>query len=166
MAGKENRAFKINIIDVLITLMIVCVLAVGTIMLASAFGVNASADDEGKTIEYVVQFKGIRKEFGDNIIKGDIVVDAQKRHNLGTVIEVREPEVYEQEVYDEETKTMKMATNPDFITLEIKVSAPGYIDEEMYYLAESDKEIGVGTFLYIHTPDFCGSGYISSMIVK
>ncbi|MBE6680339.1 MAG: DUF4330 family protein [Ruminococcaceae bacterium] len=166
MAEQSNKSFRFNIIDVLITIVIVVALALFVMIMANSFGVNASTDKENKTIEYTVQFKGIRAEFADNIKVNTTVVDGQKRHNLGKIVSVSDPELYQTEVYDEETRSMKLATNPDYITVEIKVSADGYLDDGMYYLKESDKEIGVGTFLYIHLPDFCGSGYVSAMKVK
>ncbi len=166
MAEQEKKAFRFNIIDAFITVAIVAVLALFIMIMASSFGVNASTDKENKTIEYTVQFKGIRAEFGDNIIVGNTVVDGQKRHNLGKIVKVSEPMVYETEVYDEESRSMKLAQNPDYITVEVTVSADGYVDDGMFFLKESDKEIGVGTYLYIHLPNFCGAGYISAMNVK
>lgn len=166
MAEQEKKAFRFNIIDALITVAIVAVLAVFVMIMASSFGVNASTEKDNKTVEYTLQFKGIRAEFGDNVSVGSTVVDGQKRHNLGKVVRVLEPTAYQTEVYDEESRSMKLATNPDYITLEIVVSADGYIDDEMIFLKDSDKEIGVGTFLYIHLPNFCGGGYISAMNVK
>ena len=61
---------------------------------------------------------------------------------------------------------MKLGLNPDYVTVEITVRADGYEDDEMYFLSESDKEIGVGTYIYLHLPNFCGGGYISAMSVK
>ncbi len=166
MAEKEKKSFRFNAIDALITIAIALVLSLFVMIMASSFGVNASVDKENKDIEYTLQFKGIRIEFADNMRVGETIVDAQKRHNLGKIIKIGDAMPYQTEVYDEESRTMKMATNPDYVTLEIVVKADGYIDDEMIYLAESDKEIGVGTFVYIHTPNFCGSGYISAMNVK
>lgn len=161
MADNEKKAFKINIIDVIITVIIVAVLAVGTIMIASAFGFS-SKDKEVGTVEYVIQFKGVMDDFADNVKKGDEIVDSQKRHVLGKVKETKY-EVYNTEVYNEETRELQIAENPDYITLEVTVTADAYVSEQMIFLTESEKEIGVGTFLYIHAPDFCGGGYISAM---
>ncbi len=166
MAEREKRAFKFNIIDAFITVAIAAALALFVMIMASSFGVNASTDKENKVIEYTIQLKGIRAEFGDNFDLGSTVVDGQKRHNLGKIVRISEPEIYETEVYDEESRSMKLGLNPDYVTVEITVRADGYEDDEMYFLSESDKEIGVGTYIYLHLPNFCGGGYISAMSVK
>lgn len=166
MADQEKRAYRFNLIDAFITIAIVAALSLFAIIMVSSFGVNASTDKENKTIEYTIQFKGIRAEFGDNIKVGNTVVDGQKRHNLGKIVSVSEPMVYQNEVYDEESRSLKLAFNPDYITVEVTVRAEGYEDDQMFFLSESDKEIGVGTYLYIHLPNFCGGGYISAMSVK
>lgn len=160
----EKKAFRINIIDVLITLVIIAVVSVGVLMLANAFDVNAS-DDGTVAVEYTVQFKRIRDEFSDNIHVGDAVIDAQKRHNLGTVTKVSN-EPYTVELYNHETDMRDIVEYPDFITINMKVSAAAYVSDEMCYLKDSGKEIGIGTALYIHLPDFCGMGYICEMKVS
>ena len=161
--ANEKKAFRINIVDVLITLIIIGVLAVGALMLASAFDVN-NVSEEGSSVIYTVQFKKILAEFSDNIKNGDTVVDAQKRHNLGTVYDVTVTP-YETEIYDNENESRAMAVNPDFITIDMKVEANAYVSGGMCYLKDSGKEIGIGTAMFIHLPDFCGIGYISDMVV-
>ena len=159
--SEQKKAFRINVVDVLITLVIIAVLTVGILMIANAFDVNAAGEDE-TTVEYTVQFKRIRNEFMGNIKIGDTVVDAQKRHNLGTVVGVYE-EPYVLELYDVEDATRKAVEYPDFCTIEMTVTAKAYLEDGMWMLKESGKEIGIGTALYIHLPNFCGEGYISEM---
>lgn len=161
--ANNKKAFRINIVDVLITLVIIGILTVGALMLASAFDVSNVSED-GSSVVYTVQFKKIRAEFSDNIDVGDIVVDAQKRHNLGEVSGVTS-KFYELEIYDNENNSRAVAVNPDFITIEMQVKATAYVSNGMCYLKDSGKEIGIGTAMYIHLPDFCGTGYISDMVV-
>ena len=113
---------------------------------------------------YTVQFKKILAEFSDNIKVGDAVVDAQKRHNLGEVSGVSS-KYYELEIYDNENQARAVAVNTDYITVDMQVKATAYVSNGMCYLKDSGKEIGIGTALYIHLPDFCGIGYISDMVV-
>lgn len=159
----EKKAFRINIVDVLITLIIIGILTVGALMIASAFDVN-NVSEEGTSVVYTVQFKKILSEFSENIKVGDTVVDAQKRHNLGVVDGVT-TKFYELEIYDNENNSRKIATNPDYITINMDVRATAYVSGGMCYLKDSGKEIGIGTAMYIHLPDFCGIGYISDMVV-
>lgn len=157
----EKKSFRINIVDILITIIIIAMLTVGALMIASAFDVKSAGDDI-VIAEYVVQFKRVRNEFSDNIHVGDVVIDAQKRHNLG-VVTFAESMPYLVELYDVEEESRKAIEYPDFCNLEMTVSAEAYKKDNMWYLKNSDKEIGIGTALYIHLPNFCGSGYISEM---
>ena len=158
----EKRSFRINIVDVLLTIVIACVIAFAAFMIANAFGVDASAKED-ITIEYTIQFRGLQPEFCDNVEVGETVIDAQKRLNLGTVTRVR-TEPYTKDVYDEETETMVKATHPDYLTLYITVEAPGYFSEEMYYL--NGIKMAVGNGISIHMKNLCATGYINDMRIK
>lgn len=160
---EEKRSFRINIVDVLITVVIACVIAVGAIMIANAFGVDASSDKEGLTVEYTLQFSGLRPEFADKVQEGDAVVEAAKRLGLGTVTSVRQ-EAYTKDVYNQETDMMQVATHPDYITVYITIRADGYESDEMYYV--NGVKMAVGTGISIHTKNFCGTGYVSEMLIK
>ncbi len=159
----EKKAFRINFVDVLLTVMIACILAVGAFMIGSAFGIDVSAEKEELTVEYTLQFRGLMPEFVDNVEVGDIVIDAQKRLNIGTVESVwYEP--FTKDVYNEETGEMVKATHPDYLTLYVRISTPGYITDEMYYVNGIKMAVGVG--LSIHTKNFCATGYVSDMRIK
>lgn len=149
--------------DVLITVVIACVIAVGAIMIANAFGVDASTDKEKLTVEYTLQFSGIRPEFAEKAQVGDVVVEAAKRLGLGTVKSVRY-EPYTKDVYNQETGMMQAAQHPDYVTVYITITADGYLSDEMYYV--NGVKTAVGTGISIHTKNFCGTGYISEMLVK
>ena len=153
---EEKRSFRINIVDV-------CVIAVGAIMIANAFGVDASSDKESLTVEYTLQFSGLRPEFADKVQVGDAVVEAAKRLGLGTVTSVRY-EPYTKDVYNQETGMMQVATHPDYITVYVTIGADGYVTDEMYYV--NGVKMAVGTGISIHTKNFCGTGYVSEMLVK
>ncbi len=159
-----KNTFRINVVDILITLIIIVGLAFGALMLINAFDVNAASDDI-RTIEYTVQFKRVRDEFKGFVKTGDIAVDAQKRHNLGEVIGVEEPN-YTVELYHVENDTRISVDYPDFIDMEVTISAKAYQKDGMWYLKDSGKEMGIGTPLYLHFPYFCSSGYVSDMKIK
>ncbi|MBQ6893051.1 MAG: DUF4330 domain-containing protein [Clostridia bacterium] len=162
----EKKAFRINIVDVLITLIIVAMLTVGILMLANTFDVRASGDGNA-TVEYTVQFKKVRNEFIGNVKAGDIAVDAQNRQNLGVVIDVKDDTPYTIELYNAATDAREVVEYPDFINITMKVSADAYTSDGMWYLKESGREIGIGAEFNIYLPDFCGTGYVSEMnIVK
>ena len=161
--NETKNTFRINIVDILITLVIIAGLTVGALMLINAFDVNAASDDICD-IEYTIQFKRIRNDFKGLVNIGDDAVDAQKRHNLGKVIGVEEPN-YTVELYKVDTDTRISVDYPHFCNIEVTVVAKGYQKDGMWYLKDSGKEVGIGTPLYIHFPSFCGSGYISDMTI-
>ncbi len=160
---EEKKSFRINIVDILITVVIACVIAVGAIMIANAFGVDASSDKGALTVEYTLQFSGLQSEFAEKAQAGDTVVEAAKRLGLGTVTSVRH-EPYTKDVYNAETGAMQVATHPDYVTVYITIRADGYLSDEMYYV--NGVKIAVGTGISIHTKNFCGTGYVSEMLVK
>ncbi len=164
MSGNEKRAFKLNIVDVFITLMIACALAIGAIMLVSAFDVRTSNDKKAVKIEYTIQFKGVLNEFKGNIRIGDTIVDGQKRYNIGTVKKVWYGP-YTMDVYDKESGTMKKATYPDNVELNIVVEADGYILDDKYYLSEGDMQMLVGMGISVHAPNLATYGYVSEIQV-
>ena len=74
--ASENKAFRINFVDVLLTLFIVAIVGVGAFMIGSAFGIDISAEKEDMTIEYTLQLRGMMPEFNDNVTVGETVIDA------------------------------------------------------------------------------------------
>lgn len=159
----EKRSFRINIVDVFITVVIAGVIAIGAIMIANAFGVDASTDKETLTVEYTLQFSGIRPEFAEKVQVGDAVVEASKRLGLGTVESVRY-ETYVKDVYNAETGMMQPAEHPDYVTVYVRIAADGYLADEMYYV--NGVKVAVGTGISVHTKNFCGTGYVSDMRIK
>ena len=159
----EKRAFRINIVDVLITLVIAGILAFGVIMIASAFGVDATTDKENFQVQYTLQFKGLRPEFSDKVKPGDVVVEAAKRLGLGTVYAVSVAP-YTMDVYNKESGQMQVAQHPDYITLNVTILADGYLADEMYYV--NGIKMAVGTGISIHAKNFCGTGYVSAMQIQ
>lgn len=158
----EKRAFRVNLVDILLTILIAGVIAIGAIMIANAFGVDASEKEDMK-IEYTIQFRGLQPEFCDNVEVGETVIDAQKRLNLGTVTRVR-TEPFTKDVYDEQLEQMVVATHPEYLTLYITVESSGYISEEWYYI--NGIKIAVGNGISIHMKNLCATGYINDMRIK
>ena len=123
MEKKESRAFRVNVVDILITVVIAGVITFGAFMIASAFGVD-TAEKTDYTVLYTLQFRGMEPEYADKIAVGDTVVEAAKRFNLGTVTAVS-TEPYVKDVYDEATGEMVAATHPDNITMNVTLTADG-----------------------------------------
>lgn len=158
----EKRNFRVNLVDILLTVVIAGVIAVGAIMIANAFGVDAAKKEDMK-IEYTIIFRGMMPELCDNVAVGEKVIDAQKRLDLGTVTRVRTTP-YTKDVYDEQIEAMVEATHPEYLTLYITVESPGYVSEEWYYI--NGIKMAVGNGISIHMKDLCATGYINDMRIK
>ena len=162
MEKKESRTFRVNFVDILITVVIAGVITFGAFMIASAFGVETAEKTE-YTVLYTLQFRGMEPEYADKIAVGDTVVEAAKRFNLGTVTAVS-TEPYVKDVFDEETGAMVAATHPDNITMNVTLTADGYYADGSYYINGSRVAVGVG--ISIHAKNFAGTGYVSAMRLK
>ena len=162
MEKKATREFRVNFVDILITVVIAGVITFGAFMIASAFGVE-TAEKPDYTVLYTLQFRGIEPEYANKIAVGDTVVEAAKRFNLGTVTAVM-TEPYVKDVYDEATGTMVAATHPDNITMSVTLAADGYYADGSYYINGSRVAVGVG--VSIHAKNFAGTGYVSAMRLK
>ena len=162
MEKKATREFRVNFVDILITIVIAGVITFGAFMIASAFGVE-TAEKTDYTVLYTLQFRGIEPEYANKIAVGDTVVEAAKRFNLGTVTAVM-TEPYVKDVYDETTGTMVAATHPDNITMSVTLAADGYYADGSYYINGSRVAVGVG--VSIHAKNFAGTGYVSAMRLK
>ena len=162
MEKKENREFRVNLVDILITIVIAGVITFGAFMLASAFGVD-TAEKTDHTVLYTLQFRGIDPEYADKVAVGDTVVEAAKRFNLGTVTAVSS-EPYVKDVFDEATGEMVAAVHPDYITLNVTLTADGYYADGSYYINGSKVAVGVG--ISFNAKNFAGTGYVSAMRLK
>ncbi len=164
MSEKAKKAFNVNVVDILITAMIVCAVAFAALMLANAFGVTAIGGKENNKIEYTIQLKGILDEFEGNVAPDDTIVDGKKRYNIGEVVSVKVEDYY-LDVYDEDKGVMTKVEYPDHSTMYITVLADGYKRDGRYYLKSGDMNIAIGTEITMHAPDLCGIGYVSSVTV-
>lgn len=165
MTERKSRAFKLNVVDIIITLLVVGIVAFGAVMIASAFGVSGVGSKQKVEIEYTIQFNGILDEFVDNVDKDEIIVDGQKRYKIGKVKEVWYTD-YIVNSYNEDNSRMEKAVYPDHKTLYVKVVADGYKDGGKYYISEGNMHIYVGAPITMHAPDLCSIGYVSDIVIK
>ncbi len=77
MEKKESRAFRVNVVDILITVVIAGVITFGAFMIASAFGVD-TAEKTDYTVLYTLQFRGMEPEYADKIAR------SSRRQNAST----------------------------------------------------------------------------------
>lgn len=162
MDKKETRVFRINVVDILITIVLAAAITFGAFMISSAFGVDASAKTDF-VVQYTLQFKGLESKYADKIAVGDTVVEAAKRFNIGTVSRV-DVVPYVKDVFNDETGEMAPAVHPDLVTVNVTLTSGCYRSGDSYYI--SGMRISVGTGISIHAKNIACTGYVSAMSIK
>ena len=161
----EKRKFHINVVDVIITLVVFLVLAVGGFMIAHAFGVGSGGNKNLKVeMEYVVQFRCVRDEIADNVHVGEIAVDAQKRQQHGIVLASRLDD-YMMEFYDYSIHALTSAPCPDYKDVFVTLKSQAVSDEDGNYYVNGVR-IAYGEPLAVHLPSFCKVGSVCSVTVR
>ncbi|MBQ9428508.1 MAG: DUF4330 domain-containing protein [Clostridia bacterium] len=164
MKNSDKREYRINFVDILITLVLIALISVGAMLVGNAFGVESSAGKTEASVEYTLVLRGVRNELCDKMQIGDAVAEAAKRFDLGRVTAVK-VEPYYIDVYDRDADRMVHAEYPDFSTLVVTVvSDEAKMDNEMCYV--NGTKIAVGQGVSFHTKNFCGTGYIGKMTVR
>ena len=173
-AQKSNGAKrKFNIIDVLV------VILVATIIGVSIYAVYAWSDIKSlwakNTVQltYVVELRGVDKEFIDNVQAGDAVIDSVSKNSLGKVDSIKSVEKHS--VLDYEEKTEKNQDGVMITTYNGVLSEyPDKYDITVYIIsdaAEYEKDIGytingrriaVGEIIPLRFPEFSANAYCVS----
>ena len=158
----KKKAFKLNIIDIIITVLVAGIISVGAFMLARAFGVSAEDKDEIDVV-YTLQFKGIENIYRGNVKVGDIIIDRRTRFNIGTVIEVDDSTPFYVDVFNEKTNQTVRAVHPEHHTLRLKIKTKAIKRNGAYYIQSQDFRLAVGLSVPMQAPDLCKSGFISDV---
>lgn len=157
-----KKAFKLNIIDIIITLIVAGIIAVGVFMLASAFGVSADNKNEVEVV-YTLQFKGVEDIYKGNVKIGDTIIDGRTRFNIGTVQAVDDSEPFYVDIFNEFEEKMVKAEHPDHHTLYVTIKTKAICKDGAYYIKSEDFPIAVGLPIAMHAPDLCKEGYICNV---
>ena len=144
MKHSDKREYRINFVDILITLVLIALISVGAMLVGNAFGVESSAGKTEASVEYTLVLRGVRNELCDKMQIGDAVAEAAKRFDLGRVTAVK-VEPYYIDVYDRDADRMVHAEYPDFSTLVVTVvSDEAKMDNEMCYVNGTKIAVGQG----------------------
>ncbi|MBQ7661292.1 MAG: DUF4330 domain-containing protein [Clostridia bacterium] len=164
MNQTNKKDYRINFVDILISLLLIALISVGAMLIGNAFGVESNFGKTSSSVEYTLVLRNVRSEFCDKMQVGDEVVEAAKRFHLGKITSVK-TEPYYLDVYSQTEGRMVYAEYPDFSTIVITIlSEEAAIDNEMCYV--NGTKIAVGQGISFHTKNFCGTGYIGQMSVK
>ena len=152
---KQKKAYRFNIIDFLLIVLIVAAVSVlAYIML----GTNLLTGSEDTTILYTVEITLIKNDFIpalNQITPGTKVIDSVRSYDIGEVQEVKITPAYSNNT-DTEVGVVYNKPYPDFSTVRITVKTKCKKDQAKYVV--NGKTIMVGVAVNFRTPYFIGYG--------
>ena len=155
---KVTRARNFNIIDALI---ILAVILLGAIVINIVVPSGLWGDlfkGSTKTIQYTVEFTGVDRDFVDNIVENDTVVDAVSKFALGTVTAIDNNSHYRVLGYNEERDEGGYTTYQDKYNVLITITVTANYEEGVGYTV-GDRRIAVGEKLTLRFPNYVDEGY-------
>ena len=156
MATGTAKKRKFNAVDAVIIIVILAVIAAAAALLM----VNRSGENqtEETTVEYIVEFRQIREEFGDNFKVGAMISDSVAKYQLGDVTAVN----VENSKYNGNnllTGELVVSDYPERIDVQLTVRSDAKIGEDGMFYIGGGYRLSVGSAVYVRMPDFVGMGY-------
>jgi len=155
MATGTAKKRKFNAVDAVLIIVILAVIGAAALLLLKGTG---EPQTKKTKIEYIVEFRQLREEFGDNFHVGAVISDSVAKYQLGDVTAVN----VENATYNgnnQLTGELVVVDYPEHIDVQLTVSADATIGEnEMYYIGGGYR-LSVGSTVYVRMPDFVGTGY-------
>jgi len=160
----QKRAFKFNIMDVLILLVILAVAAVLLyVFVLSDKPILRAA--ETHTVTYVVEVAGLNEEYRDLIAVGDEVIDSAKKLPIGTITAVETQEYFYMGENSREG-TLVLSPVDGFVTQYVTIEAEASLVSDGYpKYSIGGYDIFVGSLVYLSLPNLVCSGYCISLDV-
>ena len=156
MATGTAKKRKFNAVDAVIIVVILAVIGAAAALLLMK---GTSEPQSKKTkIEYIVEFRQIREEFGDNFHVGAVISDSVAKYQLGSVTAVN----VENATYsgnNQHTGELVVVYYPERINVQLTVRSDATIGEnDMFYIGGGYR-LSVGSAVYVRMPDYVGTGY-------
>ena len=152
---KQKKAYKFNIIDFLL---IVLIIAAVSVLAYIMLGTNLLTGSEDKTILYTIEITLIKNDFIpalNKITPGTKIIDSVRSYDIGEVQEVKITPAYSNNT-DMDTGVVYNKPYPDFSTVRITVKAKCKKEQAKYVV--NGKTIMVGVAVNFRTPYFIGYG--------
>lgn len=161
--ANENKKRRFNIIDFLITVIILLVVALLAYIFVFSGKAEAGNTDEVKII-YTLEVKNVRDELVDNAKnnEGATVVEGTSKYNLGKV-----------KLIDSEKATVSSHNPEDGIYLEtdydnhqnviVTAEATAKRDGTTGRYSINGFELSVGSLVYLRLPNFAGTSYCTQI---
>ena len=153
MESKKKKAFRFNIIDIILILVILA--AVSFVVYLFLSRDNAS-DGEAFNAEFVIESKEVREEFSGLIKPGDILFDSVKQAELGEVIYVEYVNAVRTTV-NNETGEQKAVEVPGRLDVYITVRSTNVTHDGCYKI-NGNYDLMTGSYFSYRVPGFAGEG--------
>ena len=156
---EKKKAFRFNVIDVIIILLVLA--AVAALVYFLFFKNDAPSSDRVYEVEFVIESKEIRNEFSGLIKQGDTIYDMNTQRKLGEVINAEYVDSV-RKTFDSGSGESKVSRVPDMLDLYITVRADDVRLTDCY-VTEGRFKLIVGNEAEYRTPSFSGRGTLVSV---
>ncbi len=157
--AKKNRKF--NVVDFLIILIFVALIAVLVYAISPGTQIKKLLNQNEVNIQYVVEIRGVDKEFCNLIKDNDAVIDSVTKKSLGTVSSVESIENSTELQYqiDEKNEISGiLVEDPQKYDITLIITANAEYEENVGYTINGCR-IAVGEQMFFRFPKYNCSGY-------
>ena len=154
-AAKKSKKF--NYVDAI--LLIIIIVIIGVIVYTSVAPITKQMFSETREVEYVLQIRGVRREFNNKIAEGDRVVETETLKEIGTVTRA----VYSASKFVGTASDGRTVTSdyPGMYDVTITVRASAEIPAGMYEV--NSVPITAGKTVPFRVPDYIGEAVCVSI---
>ena len=159
-AVKKNKR-KFNIVDFFIILIAVLLIAVLVYAISPLSQIKKLLNNSDVTLQYVVEIKGIDKDFSDLIKEKDSVVNSVTKNSLGVVSGIDTVSTSTSLSYqiDEGSNIAGiLVEDPQKCDITVRISSTAEYEEGVGYTVNGCR-IAVGEEIFLRFPQFACSGY-------
>lgn len=155
---KNNKKLRFNIIDFLITVIILLVVA----LLAYIFVFSGKGENTSNTtkITYVLEVRDVRDEIVPKALanEGATVIEGTSKYNLGKIVEISSKKATIDSC-DPETGEYLEVDFANHQHVSFIVEAEAVKDSRTGRYGINGFEISIGTLVYLRLPNFSGTAY-------
>ena len=155
---------KFTVVDLLLILLILALLAGIGYLIRSFILDRAKADADVVTLEYVIELRGVRKEWENQITSGAILTDPETSCRLGEITAVSSQLSRAESVDRSGTvPTLVITDYPDHADLYLTLKTTASVQKDGTYLLDGGYRLMVGNEIEICLPSFHGTGVCTQM---
>lgn len=156
--AENKKKFRINIFDIVIILIVVCVGAGVYFLMNRGTAVNSST----KKLTYMIELNNTTPGLEDYIRIGDDLTENTKNYNMGKVVDF-ETIPYTKITPDYENNRFADSVDPSHNTVLITVEA-NVTETASAYSVDGQFVVRAGTEIFVKGEGYAGEGYIVKVI--